>query len=59
MDEVRLIAIEAEREGSVIRPDYLAPIIARAYPDSGFDVVEIAEKIRIGALLSGLRVTGK
>jgi hypothetical protein len=57
VDEVRLIAIEAERGGDVVRAEHLAAIVARAYPGSGFGIELIAAMIRKRAIISGLSVS--
>jgi hypothetical protein len=55
VEEVRLIIVEALREGDTIRPGELAGIIAAAYPNS-FRKEQIEQHIRKAATMAGVRI---
>ncbi len=58
IQEVRLIIVEALREGDLIRPEYIATFVARSYPNSGFAQGQIAQHIRKSAIIAGARIEG-
>ena len=56
LEEIRLIIVEALREGDAIRPDLLAKIMAKSYPQSGLTEERIREGIRQAASVAGVTV---
>ena len=56
LDEVRLIVMEAMREGDRVRADGLAKVVASSYPHSGLTGAQIAERIREAAGVAGVPV---
>lgn len=56
LDEIRLIIVEALRNGDVIRPGALASIIAKTYPASGLSETKIAAGLCEAAAEVGVMV---
>jgi hypothetical protein len=56
LEEVRLIIVEALRNGDAIRPDALARIVFESYPMSGLSEQQIALGIRGAAAEAGVAV---
>jgi len=55
-EEVRLVMVEALREGDTIRPGELAGIVAAAYPNSGFRKEQIEHHLYKAATLAGVPI---
>lgn len=55
-EEARLIAAEAARFGQTVRPAHLAGLVAKSYPNTGYDADHIAEMIKRAAILAGAKV---
>jgi hypothetical protein len=56
LEEIRLIIVEALRNGDAIRPDALARIVFTSYPRSGLTEERIALGIRGAAAEAGVKV---
>jgi hypothetical protein len=56
LDEIRLIVVEAQREGDSVQPETIAKAVAGSYADSGLGEVEIAEGIRQACIEAGVRL---
>jgi hypothetical protein len=56
LEEIRLIIVEALRNGDAIRPDALARIVAASYPMSGLSEEQIALGIKGAAAEAGVPV---
>lgn len=54
-EEIRLLLVEALREGDVVRPDEIAKYVASAYPRSGLSQQQIADRIRTAAIQAGVQ----
>ena len=56
LDEIRLIIVEALRNGDAIRPESLAKVVHTSYPNSGLSEQQIAVGIRGAAAEADVKV---